>query len=145
MYYKLFLSNSIDWIHNEIFNELGAIAINNNNNYNVILKTNHIIVNCYGLMNEEEQFISRFRIIEIIKKNKLYIHLHFTEEQISIIEKILSLCDKTYKERIINFYKIHNPKKNIDDIDSILIKYDTNMELLFLRLKKQYNSILDIF
>ena len=145
MYYKIFLSNSFSWIQNEIFNELGAVIIQNDIYYETNLKSNHIIINCYDSINDDYKFILRFRIVDLIKKNKLYVHLHFSFEQTLIVEKIILLSNKTYKERIIDFYKIYNPSKNIDDIEMTLSKYETNIELLFVKLKKQYNCFLEIF
>lgn len=145
MYYKIFLSNSFNWIQNEIFNELGGVIIQNDIYYETNLKSNHIIINCYDSINDDYKFILRFRIVDLIKKNKLYVHLHFSFEQTLIVEKIILLSNKTYKERIIDFYKIYNPSKNIDDIEMTLSKYETNIELLFVKLKKQYNCLLEIF
>ena len=145
MYYKIFLSNSFSWIQNEIFNELGGVIIKNDIYYETNLKSNHIIINCYDSINDDYKFILRFRIVDLIKKNKLYVHLHFSFEQTLIVEKIILLSNKTYKERIIDFYKIYNPSKNIDDIEMTLSKYETNIELLFVKLKKQYNCLLEIF
>lgn len=44
---------------------------------------------------------------------------------------MLDLSNKTYKERMTNFYVSHNPSK-INDIDMILSKYSNNIESLFL-------------
>lgn len=152
MYYKIILSNSYDWIQNELINELDCILhcwsyslIKKTGLITTTFKNHNVMIYDFGCMiSEEEKFKQRFRLVEFIKKHKTYIHFHFSLEQEQIIEKMLDLSNKSYGERIIDFYILHNYSK-LEDIDSILSKYSNNMELLFCKLKKQYKSRLEIF
>jgi hypothetical protein len=107
---------------------------------------NLMIFNFSYMVSEEEKIKQRFRLVEFIKKkNKIYIHFYFSyEQQQQIIEKMIDLSNKTYKEKIIDLYVKYNCSK-LDNIDSILSKYSTDIELLFCKLKKQYKSKLEIF
>ena len=95
-------------------------------------------------MCEEDKFKQKLKLVEFIKNHKSYIHFHFSLEQEQFIDKILYLSNKTYKERLIDFYVLHNSSK-LEEIDSILSKYSNNVESLFWKLKKQYKAKVEIF
>lgn len=153
-YYKIILSNSNDWINNELLDEIGVMMNIWSDSYVQYEKTgintfshksNYGMVYNFGYMiDEEEIFRQRFRLVEFIKTNKINIHFHYSLEQKPILEKMIDLSNKTYKERLIDFYLLYNQLK-INDVEPILLRYSNNIELLFCRLKKQYSSKLEIF
>jgi hypothetical protein len=151
MYYKIIISNSNNWIEDELLYEMNFIFITSHQEFKktgfiyIKHKNNYLIIyNFSYIISEEDKFKQRLRLVEFIKKHKTYIHFHFCPEQKQIIKKMLNLSNKTYKERLIDFYVLHNSSK-LEDIDSILYKYSNNIELLFCKLKKQYKSKLEIF
>ena len=48
-------------------------------------------------------------------------------------------CTGSYKERLVEFYKKHNPSK-IDTVDATLVKYKGKEDELFQKLEAKYNK-----
>ncbi len=85
MYYKIIISNDNDWIEDELLHEINLVFLNSSNiefkktgfRYIKHKNNNLMIYNFSYMINEDEKFKQRFKLVEFIKKNKAYIHLYF--------------------------------------------------------------------